>query len=183
MIVRYKPDTNKLTKATEFSACYDVSARIKVDDLIHGFTPQNKKMVREGRKSCNINAPDESFIHIGPYERFLIPTGIFLDFSDRIFDAKRYHVKIYPRSGIATKMGMCLANCTGIIDADYSNELFVPLINMSNSGFVLTDGMRIAQLEVVRNDYNTFTESNVPFTQESLAPLTTRKGGFGSTGE
>lgn len=60
-----------------------------------------------------------------------------------------YEAQVRPRSGLASKFGITLINSPGTIDADYRGEVHVPLINHGPSPFVVTRGMRIAQMLVL----------------------------------
>ena len=60
-----------------------------------------------------------------------------------------YEAQVRPRSGLASKFGITLANSPGTIDADYRGEVLVPLINLGRSVFIVTRGMRIAQMLIL----------------------------------
>ncbi len=81
-----------------------------------------------------------------------------------------------PRSGLALKHGIVLPNSPGTIDADYRGEVCVILGNVGRDEFVVTRGMRIAQMviaPVVRAEID----------ETSELPATVRgTGGFGHTG-
>lgn len=62
---------------------------------------------------------------IAPGETVLVHTGISMEIPDGYFGA------IYPRSGLATKRGLRLANCVGVVDSDYRGEIIVALYNDS----------------------------------------------------
>lgn len=85
-------------------------------------------------------------------------------------------VKIYPRSGLSTKHGIRLANCVGVIDADYRGEILVALHNDSNTSYDVKAGDRVAQfmLEVVVPSALTVVEE--------LDSTVRGAGGFGSSG-
>ena len=55
---------------------------------------------------------------------------------------------VYPRSGLAFRHGLALANCVGVIDSDYRGELMVPLYNHSNELYTVSPGERVAQMVV-----------------------------------
>lgn len=74
----------------------------------------------------------------------LIPTGVSMEIPEGCFGA------VYPRSGLAIKNGLRLANCTGIIDCDYRGEIIVALHNDSEETQTITKGMRIAQIIIQR---------------------------------
>lgn len=83
---------------------------------------------------------------------------------------------VFPRSGLAAKHGITLANSVGVVDADYRGEIMVPLINHGKDDFTVTTGMRIAQLIVMP------VLSQEWIASESLDETTRGEGGFGSSG-
>ena len=90
----------------------------------------------------------------------MIPTGIGFEIPEGYFGA------VYPRSGLATKQGLRLANCVGVIDCGYINQVYVPLHNDSNGIRVIKNGDRIAQiifqpyLDVGLNEVNELVETD-----------------------
>jgi len=110
-------------------------------------------------------------IAIAPGERMMVPTGLIFDIPEG------YSVRIHPRSGISYKNGVVLANCEGVIDSDYVEEIYVLLHNTATVNFVITPGDRIAQAELVKMESYTIEE-----TTERPAQKTDRAGGMGSTG-
>lgn len=86
-----------------------------------------------------------------------------------------YALLVYPRSGHARKYGITLSNAVGVIDSDYREEVLVLLYNAGSETVTFTKGDRIAQAVVHRLP---------PVSIQEVAELeeTTRKGGFGSTG-
>ncbi len=104
-------------------------------------------------------------------QRALIPTGL------KAAPAQNDVVLlIYARSGLAIKHGITMANCVGVVDADYRGEICVPLLNVSDTAFTVEHGMRIAQLVV--------TPVVLPECEltDSLPDTQRGTGGFGSTG-
>jgi dUTP pyrophosphatase len=87
-----------------------------------------------------------------------------------------YEAQIRPRSGLALKHGVTVANAPGTIDSDYRGEVAVILINLSEQDFTITSGMRIAQM-VIAPVTNSHLEdaSNLDISDRGT-------GGFGSTG-
>ena len=83
-------------------------------------------------------------IKIKPRETKLIPTGLHFEIP------KGFEVQIRPRSGLALKNGITVLNSPGTIDADYRGEIKIILINHSNNNFIVTNGMRIAQMVVTQ---------------------------------
>ncbi len=107
---------------------------------------------------------------IRPMERVLVPTGISIALPDG------YEAQIRPRSGLALKHGISMPNSPGTIDADYRGEVQVLAINLSDQDFIVTRGMRLAQMVVARySRVNWNIVEELPDTERST-------GGFGSTG-
>ena len=105
-----------------------------------------------------------------PGERKLVPTGLTIALPDG------YEAQIRPRSGLAFKNGITVANAPGTIDADYRGEVGVLLVNLGAEPFVIERGMRIAQMVIAAYIRATFSEVlELPSTERGA-------GGFGSTG-
>ena len=107
---------------------------------------------------------------LAPGERALIPTGIAIALPPG------YEAQIRPRSGLAAKNGVTVLNSPGTIDADYSGEVGVVLINHGRDAFTVSRGMRIAQMVVARHEVVSWRESG------QLPQSGRGAGGFGSTG-
>ena len=103
--------------------------------------------------------------------RALVSTGLHLAI------AKGFEVQIRPRSGLALKHGITLANSPGTIDCDYRGPLGVILLNVSSDAFTVSHGDRIAQMVVSSAVQAEFLWVN------SLSTTTRGDGGFGSTGQ
>ena len=84
--------------------------------------------------------------------------------------------QIRPRSGLALKHGVTVANAPGTIDSDYRGEVAVILINLSQQDFTITPGMRIAQMVIAP-----VTHCRLEDTLQ-LDMSDRGAGGFGSTG-
>ena len=112
-------------------------------------------------------------LHIEPFQRILVPTGIYVNLPSG------YEFQIRPRSGISYKRGLTLINCVGTIDADYVNEIKVPIVNLSQETQTIAVGERIAQmvLDVVSKVQWKQTNNTESFNSKD------RVGGFGSTGK
>jgi dUTP pyrophosphatase len=75
-------------------------------------------------------------------ERVLVPTGLALQLP------LGFEAQVRPRSGLALKHGVTVLNSPGTIDADFRGEVKVLLVNFGREPFVVTRGMRIAQLVI-----------------------------------
>jgi dUTP pyrophosphatase len=109
-------------------------------------------------------------LRIEPGKIVLVPTGLSIEIPGG------YEGQVRPRSGLSTRHGITLPNSPGTIDSDYRGELFVPLINLSQSAFEVLTGMRIAQL-VIAPVSRARIEEVLDLTNTSRG-----EGGFGSTG-
>lgn len=160
---------------TEYSACFDIAFQAIAYSAVIVYDSSNIKS----------SIPVSYFggseligtLVIMPGDRVMVPTGLKFKFSQK--DALRpeeYSIRIHARSGLALKNGLTLANGSGIIDADYQEELFVPLVNTSQSVVQLKIGDRIAQGEIIKNHLAEFRAV------DKVTRYTERSGGFGSTG-
>lgn len=115
---------------------------------------------------ANISEP----IVLEPLCRAIVPTGLFIEIP------AGYEVQVRPRSGLAAKKGVTVANAPGTIDADYRGEVCVILVNLSNEAFIIENGERIAQLVLARHEVIEWQEV------DALEESGRGAGGFGSTG-
>lgn len=113
-----------------------------------------------------IDAP----LTIQPGARAAIPTGLACAVPPG------WEVQVRPRSGLAFRAGITVANAPGTVDSDYRGELKVLLVNLGDEPFVVERGMRVAQLVIAQ----------VPHVDvvlvEDLDATERGAGGFGSTG-
>lgn len=87
-----------------------------------------------------------------------------------------YEAQVRPRSGLAAKFNISVLNSPGTIDSDYRGEISVLLINHGDEDFLVTRGMRIAQLVLCPiAKFNFKVVDQLSQTERGV-------GGFGSTG-
>ena len=123
-----------------------------------------------GSSGMDIRAHLEVPKTLKPFERALIPTGLFVEIPDG------YEIQIRPRSGLAIKQGITCLNTPGTIDADYRGEIKIILINLSQEEQVIQPGDRIAQMVI--QHVEKIKWQPVEFVTET----TRNQGGFGHTG-
>ena len=123
-----------------------------------------------GSAGMDLKANTDVPVSLKPMERWLFPTGIYIQLPDG------YEAQIRPRSGLAAKYGITVTNCVGTIDSDYTGEIKVSLINLSTDTVVIYPGDRIAQMVVVKYEKVTWEEV------AALDETERGDGGFGSTG-
>ena len=124
-----------------------------------------------GSAGLDIYACLDEDVVLAPGEIKMIPTGLKAE-----SDCDDIAMLIYPRSGLAAKHGISLANCVGVIDSDFRGEWFIPLINHGKQPFTVENGMRIAQLIPTKVMYPEIEIS------EALSETARGSGGFGSSG-
>ncbi|MFN2543206.1 MAG: dUTP diphosphatase [Actinomycetota bacterium] len=104
-------------------------------------------------------------------ERAMIPTGAAVAIPEG------HAGLVLPRSGLASRHGLTLANAPGLIDAGYRGEVTCAVVNLNRSVPVrVRKGDRIAQLVVVP------IPEVRPEWVEELPESSRGAGGFGSTG-
>ena len=107
---------------------------------------------------------------IAPGERAIVGTGLAMAIPEG------YAGFVLPRSGLATRHGITVANAPGLIDSGYRGEIRVGLINHSDEMFSVKAGDRIAQLVIMAVETVEYVEA------ASLDETQRGSGGFGSTG-
>lgn len=126
----------------------------------------------EGSAGADLFAFVDTDFVLKPGDRALIPTGIAIAIEDKSFGGF-----IFPRSSVASKFGVSLSNCVGVIDSDFRGELKIPVINHGTEPYIISNGDRIAQLVFLPVQIPLFSEDN------ELSKTERGSGGFGSTGK
>ena len=109
-------------------------------------------------------------VEIAPQGTVMVRTGVRVEIPEG-------HVGLcFPRSGLASKRGISLTNCVGVIDSGYRGEIMAPLYNAGHELQVVERGERIFQLVIM------------PFVTcecvevDELSDSERGEGGFGSSG-
>jgi dUTP pyrophosphatase len=118
----------------------------------------------------DLRAAVEQPLTLLPGGRAIVPTGLFIAIPDG------FEGQVRPRSGLAAKHGVTVANAPGTIDADYRGEIGVILVNLGEEPFVVERAARIAQLIIAP-----VTPAELELVEE-LDTTVRGGGGFGSTG-
>ena len=126
--------------------------------------------VTSGAAGMDIAAHLDTAVTLAPFARAAIATGFSMQLPSG------YEAQIRPRSGLALKHGVTVANAPGTIDSDYRGEVAVILINLSQQDFTITPGMRIAQMVIAPVTHCRFEDTL------QLDMSDRGAGGFGSTG-
>lgn len=124
-----------------------------------------------GSAGMDIRANIAEPITLGSLERVLIPTGIKMAIPEG------YEVQVRPRSGLALKHGISMANAIGTIDSDYRGDIGVILINLSKESYTIQPQERIGQIVLNKVEQIEFEVVT------SLESTERGEGGFGHTGK
>ena len=158
--LRFKRLTDTMTvptKAHDTDACFDLYADINIPIL------------REGEE-VDENTYFSHTIEIPPRSMKKVHTGFSTNIPHGWWGA------IFPRSGIATNQHLRLANCTGVIDGNYTGEWLVCLQNDSDEIQRINHGDRIAQFVLLPAPETKLVEVN------ELDATDRMSDGFGSSG-
>ena len=146
------------------------SVEIEVVRLAHGRDLALPDYATASAAGADLLAAIDQDIVLAPLERRIVPTGISIALP------VGFEAQVRPRSGLAAKHGVTVANAPGTIDADYRGEVGVILINLGKEPFLITRGMRIAQMIIARHARAVWREVS------ELDRTARGAGGFGSTG-
>ncbi|HMJ47692.1 MAG TPA: dUTP diphosphatase [Ferruginibacter sp.] len=124
----------------------------------------------EGASGMDLRAHLVTEILLKPMERFLVPTGLYIEIP------AGYEAQVRPRSGLALKQGITCLNTPGTIDSDYRGEIKILLINLSNETQVIRNNDRVAQLVISK------VEKAALVLVQQLEDTVRATGGFGHTG-
>ncbi|MEK9718660.1 MAG: dUTP diphosphatase [Candidatus Puniceispirillum sp.] len=147
-----------------------INLRLPIMRLPHGLDLPLPAYATHGAAGMDVAAAVDRSVILGAGERLAIPTGFAMAVP------AGYEAQIRPRSGLALKHGVTVANAPGTIDSDYRGEVAILLVNLGAQDFTIERGMRIAQMVVAPVTQVT------PVATESLPDTDRGDGGFGSTG-
>ncbi len=143
---------------------------VSVVQLPHGADMDLPHYATEHAAGMDLMAAIDEPLTLKPGKRAIVPTGLSIALP------VGYEAQVRPRSGLAAKNGVTVANAPGTIDADYRGEVGVILVNLGEEAFVIERGMRIAQMVVAPVTTISWVKT------DSLPDSERGTGGFGSTG-
>ena len=146
--------------------------KVAVTRLPHGLGLPLPAYATAGAAGMDLIAAVEegSGLELSPGARKLVPTGLIFQLPEG------YEGQVRPRSGLALRHGVTVANAPGTVDSDYRGEVQVLLVNLGGENFTVTRGMRVAQFVVAPVVTADLVETHV--INETIRGA----GGFGSTG-
>ena len=124
-----------------------------------------------GSAGMDLRALLEEPLTLEPGGRASVPTGIAIGLP-----SPETVGLVFARSGLAIRHGLALSNGVGVIDSDYTGEIRVGLVNLSDTAYTIQPDERIAQLVVMPVCLPDILEV------EELDQTERGAGGFGSTG-
>ena len=166
-VYKVEPDARIPNYETRKAACFDLSAYIPANEEIKVYAGKTESVYRPEFDSER----EQNFIALAPYERALIRTGLIFDIPEG------FSMRLHPRSGVALKYGLMLANCEGVVDEDYVNETKLIIYNSTDELIKIYHGDRIAQGEITP-----YHRADIQEVFEKPGQKSDRIGGFGSTG-
>ena len=98
-----------------------------------------------------------------------VPTGLTIELPPG------YEAQVRPRSGLALKHAVTVANTPGTIDPGYRGEIKVILVNLGKENYQIQPGDRIAQMVISRYEAVEWQEGDLNASSRGT-------GGFGSSG-
>ncbi len=143
---------------------------IRVRRLEHGVGLPLPAYATAGAAGADLHAAVTDPLTIPPGERAAVPTGLVMEIP------AGFEGQVRPRSGLALRNGLTVANAPGTVDSDYRGEVKVLLMNLGSEPVTIARGDRIAQLVVAPVTQAEFTDS------AELSGTGRGGGGFGSTG-
>ncbi len=147
-----------------------MSVPIRVVRMPHAADLPLPAYATDGAAGMDLLAAVTATIEIAPGRLALVPTGL------RVALPSGHELQIRPRSGLALKHGVLVANSPGTIDEDYRGEIQVILLNAGELPFTVARAMRIAQAVLAPVTRATWIETS------TLDGTLRDAGGFGSTG-
>lgn len=144
--------------------------RVKINILNHAKGLDLPYYATDASAGMDLRAAIDHETILFPGSHLLVATGLELELPIG------FEAQIRPRSGLAFKNMITVLNAPGTIDADYRGEIMVMLVNHGREPFIITRGMRIAQMVIAKHE-----RIEWEVTQE-LKETERGKGGFGSTG-
>lgn len=97
-----------------------------------------------GSAGMDLRAAVKEKVMLRPGEIKLIPTGLAISVPPG------FEAQVRPRSGLALRHGLGIANSPGTIDSDYRGEIGLIMINWGPDPVVIKRGDRIAQMVITR---------------------------------
>jgi dUTP pyrophosphatase len=144
--------------------------RVRVRRLPHAAGLPLPAYESDGAAGLDLRAALDAPLELAPGAIAMVPSGLAIEVP------AGFEMQLRPRSGLAARHGITLANSPATIDSDYRGEVRVALVNHGREAFVVERGMRVAQMVLARVPRVAWDEV------EDLSASARGAGGFGHTG-
>ncbi|MES2494037.1 MAG: dUTP diphosphatase [Pseudomonadota bacterium] len=141
---------------------------LMVHRLPHGHGLDLPAYATEGAAGMDVVSAED--LTLPPQGRHAVATGLAVAIP------AGFEIQVRPRSGLALKHGVTVANAPGTVDSDYRGEVKIILINLGAEPFAIRRGDRVAQLVLAPVTRGQWVEVG------ALDETARGAGGFGSTG-
>ncbi len=115
---------------------------VAVVRLPHGEGLPLPSFATAGSAGADLCAAVTEALSLAPGGRVAVPTGMAVAIPEG------FEGQVRPRSGLALRYGVTVANAPGTIDSDYRGEILVILVNLGDAPYQVRRGDRIAQLVI-----------------------------------
>jgi len=143
---------------------------VRVRQLPHAHGLPLPAYETEGAAGLDVRAALDASLEIAPGTIARVPTGLVVEIPPG------FELQLRPRSGLAAKHGLTLANSPATIDSDYRGEITIALVLHGAAPVTVERGMRIAQMVLARVPRLVWEPA------EDLGATSRGAGGFGHTG-
>lgn len=178
-VLKVRDNAIKPTRGSKRSAGIDFFVPTYTDEYVEAIVKANsREKVRYN--NFEIIPPsygnEESFIRIHGNSHVLLPIGYKVLLNERQF------LKFENKSGVAVKQRLAIG--ATIVDADYSGEVFIHLVNTSEDIQDILFGQKIAQGIIYEAFYEDVLEvqTQAEYDDYNLAENDRGEGSLGSTG-
>ncbi len=154
----------------EGAASTDARVGVRVRQVAHAHGLPLPAYETEGAAGLDVRAALDAPVTVAPGTIVRVPTGLVVEIPSG------YELQLRPRSGLAAKHGLTLANSPATVDSDYRGEVFVALVLHGPEPVTVDRGMRIAQMVLARVPRLVWEPA------EELGTTSRGAGGFGHTG-
>ena len=163
-VYRRNPNTPLPRYQTDGAACFDLAFSPDTHDTLIKVVNLNGD-----HEYAKITPGTVPSLEIFPNMIYMIPTGLWLDIP------QGHSLRVFARSSTPIKYGLEMANSVGVVDEDYTDEIF--LLMRSFRYTKIDVGTRLAQAELVK-----YIQPDIRVLYAPPQPKGNRTGGFGSTG-
>ena len=131
-------DMDEMNKHFEQMNSQYVDENLKIDlKFVNTSDNENPVYAYHSDSGFDLRANEET--HFLPFERKLVPTGLFFDIPEG------FEIQVRTKSGLAINHGLVVLNSPGTVDQGYTGEIKVIVINMSNDSQTIEFGDKVGQ--------------------------------------